>query len=567
MARVAQQQIDVLETSASESGVVPRRVPQSREHDWPELVSRLTAVGLALSAEKDDARLMELILQSAKELTNADGGSLYLRTDDDQLRFEIILTDSLQLHLGGASGRSIRFPPVAMYGADGEPNDKMVAAWAATSKETINIPDAYASRDFDFSGMRAFDARNGYRSTSFLTVPMLSRSGDVIGVLQLINALDPHTGDVGPFSAGDQQVAQSLASQAAIAVTNKRLLDEQRVLFESFIELMAGAIDDKSPYTGGHCRRVPELTMLLAEAAATVECGPLADFTMTDADRYELRIAGWLHDCGKVTTPEYIVDKATKLQTIFDRIDLVETRFELAKREAEIAVLREHIARAGVGSLADSELRISQVTQALDEEREVIRRSNVGEEFMSDELVSRVEAIATRSVHGPRGEVPLLTPDEVENLTIRKGTLTDSERDIINYHIVATNKMLESLPYPPHLRRVPEFAGGHHERMDGKGYPNGLTRDQMSVQARVMGIADIFEALTADDRPYKKAMPLSKAVHILGQMKLDNHIDPDLFDVFIEQEIYLRYAEKFLRPEQIDQVDLANVPGYTPNGH
>jgi len=540
------------------SGV--RRVSVNYDNPF-EIVRKLTEVGAALSAEKDHDRLMELILESAREFTNADGGTLYLCSEDNELDFEIMLTGSLGIRLGGTSGERIELPPVPLHRADGTPNDEMVAARAATAVETVNIPDAYADEHFDFSGTRQFDERTGYRSQSFLTVPMRNHDDEVIGVLQLINALDRQTGGVIAFSNNDQQLVESLASQAAIALTNKRLIEQQRRLFEAFIELLAAAIDDKSPYTGGHCRRVPELTMMLADAAAEAGEGPLADFTMSDDDRYELRIAGWLHDCGKVTTPEYVVDKATKLESIHDRITEVDWRFEVLKREAEIVDLKAQLAGRGKPTAAQG---LEELCATLDEERDFLRKANIGSEFMSEEDKARVRAIGKRTLGGSDGPVVLLSEEEMVNLTVSRGTLTDEEREIINHHIVATIKMLESLPYPPHLMRVPEFAGGHHERMDGNGYPRGLTRAQMSVQARVMGIADIFEALTAGDRPYKKAMPLSEALTILGRMKEDNHIDPDLFDVFVRAEVYLEYAEKFLDPEQIDTIDFASIPGYEP---
>jgi HD-GYP domain-containing protein (c-di-GMP phosphodiesterase class II) len=469
----------------------------------------------------------------------------------------------LGVRLGGTSGTGIELPPVPLYRVDGGLHDETVAARAATAVETVNIADAYANEDFDFSGTRAFDARTGYRSQSFLAVPMCNHNDEVIGVLQLINAVTPGTEEVVAFTLQDQQLVESLASQAAIALSNKRLIDGQRVLFEAFIELMAAAIDDKSPYTGGHCRRVPELTMLLAQAASDTKEGPLADFTMDDDDRYELKIAGWLHDCGKVTTPEHVVDKATKLETIYDRVHEVETRFELLKRDAEIAQLREQMALHGCPESPDHSAQLHEKCVELDDECEFLRRANVGGEFMSEDDQERVREIGARTLHDARGDVrPLLTDNEIYNLTIQKGTLTKEEREVINHHIVATIKMLESLPYPPYLTRVPEYAGGHHERMDGKGYPRGLTREQMSVQARVMGIADIFEALTAADRPYKKAMPLSQALSILGRMKEDQHIDADLFDVFVREKVYLRYGERFLDSEQLDAVDLKSIPGY-----
>ena len=296
--------------------------------------------------------------------------------------------------------------------------------------------------------------------------------------------------------------------------------------------------------------------MMLAEAVTKTTSGPLKDFSMTERDRYELRIAGLLHDCGKITTPVHVVDKATKLETIFDRIDLLDTRFEIIKRDFQIGALR--------GEPSAQELAAA--LTAIDDDRAFLRRVNVGSEFMREEDVTRVQHIATRyRWDDPSGrESNFLSDDEVKNLTIRAGTLTADERKIINHHIDLTVAMLEALPWPKHLANVPEYAGGHHERMDGKGYPRGLKREQMSVQARCMGIADIFEALTAKDRPYKKGKTLTESLNILGKMKLGQHIDPDLFDIFMWEKVYEAYARQYMSPEQIDNVDLSKVPGYVP---
>lgn len=532
-----------------------------------ERLRRLNDIGVALSAESSTERLLERILESARELTNADGGTLYLRGEEDSLHFEIMLNESLGIRLGGTSGEAIGFEPLPLYDDAGRPNHTMVAAHAALEKVTVNIPDAYEVEAFDLSGTRAFDTKTGYRSKSFLTVPMVNHEGRVIGVLQLINAR--RGGAVVPFSAEDQQVVESLSSQAAVALTNKKLIDAQRRLFEAFIELIAGAIDDKSPYTGGHCRRVPELTMMLADAASRTDTGPLADFAMTEEDRYELKIAGWLHDCGKVTTPEYVVDKATKLETIQDRIHEVDTRFEVLKRDAAIRMLQRVLAAQSRGERVDHEAEqagLQTEMAALQDDRDFLRTSNVGGEFMSDEDIERIRRIARYRWKNAAGrEVNLLTDDELHNLCIRKGTLNEKEREVINYHIVATIRMLEALPFPSYLKNVPEYAGGHHERMDGKGYPKGLTREQMSVQARVMGVADIFEALTARDRPYKPGMKLSRALEILSRMRDDHHIDPDIFEVFVREGVYMDYARRFLEPEQMDEVDHGALLGRPAN--
>ncbi|MDO8348353.1 MAG: HD domain-containing phosphohydrolase [Rugosibacter sp.] len=524
-------------------------------------LEQLNVVGAALSKERDINRLLEAVLVAAKTITHADGGTLYRMTDDrSALRFEILRTDSLHIALGGTTGNTIHFPDLSLVDDQGKHNDSMVAVYAAIHDQTVNIADAYTAAGFDFSGTREFDERTGYRSQSFLTVPMKNHEGEIIGVLQLINALEPGTDKVVAFSAADQRLTESLASQAAIALTNRLLIDQLEKLFESFIKLINLAIDEKSPYTGGHCQRVPALTMMLAEAVDATTEGPLAAFCMDDHDRYELKIAGLLHDCGKVTTPVHVVDKATKLQTIFDRIHLIDTRFEVLKRDAEIAALRQHLAlREKKQAPAESAIQqaLAEQLRAFDADREFLRRANIGSESMQEADQQRVRAIGDeyrwRNVDGVTAA--FLSADEIENLTIRAGTLTQKEREIINYHIVATIKMLEQLPWPRHLKSVPEYAGGHHERMDGKGYPRGLTREQMSVQARTMGIADIFEALTARDRPYKQGMKLSQALKILANFKQNGHIDPDLFDVFIKQKVYRRYAEQFLDPAQIDTVD------------
>lgn len=534
--------------------------------DLLKRLEQLNAIGAALSKERNINRLLESILLAAKTITHADGGTLYRVTPDGKkLSFEILRTASLGIAMGGSSGNPINFPDLPLHDADGKPNDSLVAAYTAIHSQTVNIADAYTEANFDFSGTRQFDERTGYRSQSFLAVPMKDNEGDVIGVLQLINATHPETGNVVTFSMADQSLAESLASQAAIAITNRNLMVQLETLFESFISLINLAIDEKSHYTGGHCQRVPALTMMLAEAVNATSVGPLAGFTMDDRDRYELKIAGLLHDCGKVTTPVHVVDKATKLQTLFDRIDLVDTRFEVIKRDLEISALRAQLALRPVTDSA-SDVSISQQCRAAiekhDQDRDFLRHVNLGAEFMKETDLQRVRDIGGNTLwrNASGVETEFLSAEEIENLTVRAGTLTSAERDTINYHIVATIKMLEQLPWPKHLKNVPEYAGGHHERMDGKGYPKGLTRDQMSVQARVMGIADIFEALTAKDRPYKSGMKLSQAMGIMHKFRTGGHIDPDLFDIFVEQGVYRRYAEKFLDPWQIDEVNPADWP-------
>lgn len=535
--------------------------------DIAQRLEQLTELSVELSTNHDISLLLERILKTAKDMTHADGGTLYrISADKKSLCFHISMNDSLGMYQGGSSGKPVDIPDVPLYTASGSKNLSAVAAYAANAGVSVNIQDVYKVDIFNFSGMREFDETFHYHSQSFLTVPMMDHEHEVIGVLQLINAIDPVTGETRAFSNTDQRFIEALASQAAIAITNQRLIQLLEDLFVSFVKLINIGIDEKSPHTGRHCQHVPELTMMLAEAVHNTDTGPFADFRMTKDDSKQLWLAGLLHDCGKITTPVHVVEKATKLETLFDRIQLIDTRFEVLKRDAEIRALKEKLA-SGNDAKRHEEIdrKLSEEFARLDTDRDFLRHANVGSELMSPEDQKRVTDIARYRWIAPDGiERDLLNDDEIANLTIRAGTLNPQEREIINNHISVTIRMLESLPWPKHLQRVPEYAGGHHERMDGQGYPRGLRGGQMPVQARMMAIADIFEALTAKDRPYKKGKSLSESLQILGGFRMRNHIDPDLFDVFIRKKVYLDYAKRFMDPAQIDEVDETKIIGYVP---
>jgi HD-GYP domain-containing protein (c-di-GMP phosphodiesterase class II)/HAMP domain-containing protein len=465
------------------------------------VMETVSSVGRALSVEQDAERLLAAILRGSMSVTDASAGALSLCDAQDRLVRHLLLE------------------------------------WDAADEEDRRTRLEQTALEAVAAGQTRHDPARGE-----LSIPLRNHEGVVIGVLQLLR--------VGGFSVESLALAESLASQTAVALTKHRLASEFRALFEGLIQLIVKAIDQKSPYTGEHCRRVPILTELIADAACAAREGGLKDFTLSEAERYELRIAALLHDCGKVTTPVHVQDKSSKLETLCDRIDLVDARFEIVRRELELEALRGR-----VGAEPSPDPALEGCLAVLEEDRVFLRAANVGGEFMSPALQARVRAIAARwGWRTPDGETEgILTADEVENLCVSRGTLNAHEREIINHHVVASIEMLEQLPYPRSLRNVPAIAGAHHERMDGHGYPRGLVRDQISLQGRILGLADVFEALTARDRPYKPGLSLGRALSILESMRDEGHIDGDLFEVFVQSKVYLRYAAEYLDPEQIDE--------------
>ena len=510
-----------------------------------EQIRRLTRIGTALSAERNIERLFEMIVQEAREFTCADGGTLYIMSDDEtEMQFAIVQTETLGVRMGGTGGK-ITWKPVRLIKPDGSSNHENVSAHVVLTGSTVNIPDVYAAGDFDFQGTRKFDAQTGYRSKSMLVVPMKNHENDIIGVLQLLNARNEERSEVISFSAECQEMTESLASQAAVALSNNRLIHNLEALMESFIRAIATAIDEKSPYTGGHVRRVAALTMAIARKINDATDGPYAEVRFSDDQLKELQTAAWLHDVGKVTTPEYVVDKATKLETIFDRIELLRLRFEVCGLQARLRRLNKDTDLESAG--IDNEDGIEPL---LREEFRFLSEANRGGEQMSNEMMERVRTIAGRTWKLDGKTEPLLLPEEVENLNIRKGTLTSKERDIIQNHAAMTYKILSQLPFSKKMKHVPDYAASHHETLNGRGYPRGLDSTRLPLQPRILALADIFEALMAKDRPYREGKALSEALHILTIMAKDGHIDPDLFAFFQKEEIPLDYVRRELSLQQ-----------------
>ncbi len=517
-------------------------------------ITDLVDIGKAMSAQHDPASILELILSHARKVTTADGGTLYLLSEDQQeLAFHVLHNDTLHSRMGGTSGLPITLPSLPLYDADGQPNHANVAAHVALAQTTVNIPDVYEAQGFNFEGTKEFDKLMHYRCMSMLVLPMKNHEDELIGVLQLINAKDDDGNSI-PFSPEIVDLSAALASQAAVIMTQQQLIDGLKKLFESFIKAIATAIEEKSKYTGGHIERVAELTMGIAELINNSRQEHFADvyFSLDDLDA--LRLAAWMHDTGKITTPEYVVDKANKLETIFDRIELIRTRWQAIRLSRQLNAAERKLATvqpdpktcAAIDADYDAE------QQTLNADLVFLEVINMGGEFMSDANLEHLRTIVAQTYHADNADHPFLTEDEVHNLSILKGTLTDHEREVMSGHAVMTRKILERLPWPKKMAQVPEIAAAHHEKLDGTGYPLGLHGEQIQLASRIMAVADIFEALSAQDRPYKKPMPLSQAINILLMMAKDHHLDQDVVTLFLQSDLMHDYARKYLSADQLD---------------
>ena len=500
-------------------------------------LKKLSDIGRALSAEKNLNKLLAMIVEHACNFTRADGGTLYL-LKDGKLHFKIVHNKSQGIHMGEESDIASRFPPIELI-------ESNVSAYVAIHGKPVNIADVYNSKLFDFTGPKKFDKANNYRSKSMLVIPMKNHEDDVIGVLQLLNAQDPE-GQVAPFSPEFEHLTESLASQAAIAVSNVNLINDIEKLFESFVEVMAKAIDEKSPVTGGHIRRVTKLTMVMAEVVNDKKEGVFQKYNFSPDNFYELKIAAWMHDIGKVTTPVEIIEKSKKLQTICDRIHLVDLRLKYVTQKIKLEGLEKKISLLDKPGSADAikklEGAIQKKVDGLSNIREFVLKCNEPGEFLEDEKVERLEQIQQMTFLDSDGkETHFLTKDELKNLSIRRGSITEEERQIMQNHAAITLEMLKKIPFTKKLKNIPHFAAAHHECLDGRGYPLGLKEDEIPFEGKLMAVTDIAEALTASDRPYKKSMPLEQVHKILRSMAKNRQLDHDLVELFINDNIYQKY--------------------------
>lgn len=504
-------------------------------------VQRLNGIGIALSAESNIDKLLEMIVSQAKSITGADGGTLYIK-EGDTLRFQVVQTDTLGIKMGGTS-EQISWNPLPLYLEDGKANKQMVAATCALEDRIVNIADVYEAEGFSFEGTKVFDKSTGYRSKSMLVIPLRDHEHKVIGVLQLINKQDMFNDTIEEFSEDDEHITLSLASQAAVAINNITLINDLEKLLEAFLKSIIYAIEKKSLYTAGHITRMVKLSVMIARAINN-DTTKYKEKNFSHDELKQINFAALMHDIGKLSIPEQVVDKATKLEAIFDRVELVKSRIALISKEAEIAYLKKEIDKDKFDSVLDELARYENV----------IVQSNEGLGFTSDEEVELFKELSEKEYFFNAHSYKVLTEDEAYNLCIRKGTLTQEQRDIINEHAQISLDILNKLPFPKKYKEIPQISANHHEKINGMGYPQGLKGEEISFEARILAIADIFEALTASDRPYKKANPLSAAMKILYYMAKDNDLDAGLVRFFYESGLYMEYAEGYLPPELIDEV-------------
>ncbi|MCD4796940.1 MAG: GAF domain-containing protein [Candidatus Cloacimonetes bacterium] len=516
--------------------------------DLIDQVNRLTNIGIALSSEKDINNFFKLILDEAINYTNSDGGTVYTVSENKKsVDFKVICTRSMNLQLGIAD--TSKWPSVPLYEKNGEKNIKNFVSYVVHTGKSTSIDDVYNQNIFDNSGTKKYDKINNYRSISMAAIPLKNHENEVLGVIQLINAMNEKD-EITPFTEQHITMLTSLASQAAIALSNKKLIEGLENLLYQFIKSIAAAIDRKSKYTSGHINRV---ATLCEEISRKIQKDKVyfKDLHFSEDELQEISLSGWMHDIGKITTPVYVVDKAKKLETIFDRIELVETRFELI-----ISLIQNDIIRSRDDKRKQE---LNDKLKYLEEDREFVEKVNTGGEFMKDEDLDRIDRIYNFKYETGGKKYFLINENEKTNLSIRRGTLLPQEFDKMREHAIVTHEMLSKLTFPKKFGNVPLYASAHHEKLNGQGYPFKLTADELPVQARIIAVADLYEALTACDRPYKKGKTLSESLRIMGFMAKDGEIDKDLLNLFIDSGLYLEYAEKFLKPEQIDEVDTEKI--------
>jgi len=519
-------------------------------------IESLKKIALALSAEKDLNEFFKLVLAEAMRFTKADAGTVYSVSDDNtKLDFKIVCTISKNVQLGIADVK--KWPSVALYHQDNSRNLNNFVTYVFHSGKVMNIADVYKQDLFDNSGTRNYDQANNYRSKSMLAIPLKNHEDKVLGVLQLINATKNN--QLTTFTSEHVITVSSLASQAAIALTNRKLIFELENLLDQFIKAIAETIDKKSKYTGGHISRVAEITRDLAEEIQK-DNGIFKEINFSEDEMKELQYASWMHDLGKITTPSHIMDKSSRLENIIDCIKLVEMRYNFIKDILLIEL--KHT------TLESEKQMILKLLEKLDSDWNFIKKINREENQINAQDISRIEDIYSFIYKISNREYSLLDLEEKQHLQIPIGTLSPEQSEIMKEHVLVTHNILSRLNFPEKYKNVPFYAATHHENLNGSGYPFHLKAENLPLKSRVIAISDIFESLTAQDRPYKTGKTLSITLTILANKVKNNEIDPRLMDLILDTGYYLKYARKFLSPQQIDRININEIKKiYKTNGN
>ena len=505
-----------------------------------KMFQRIMDINLELASELDKDKLFDMILTLTRELTHSDAGTLYIKSKDKKyLDFTVVQNKSLNIFMGGTKGE-ITWNSLPLYLENGEENKSMVAVVSAVENKIINIPDVYIDENYNFEGTKKFDASTGYRSKSMLVIPLINHEKDVIGVLQLINKIQDD--EIASYNENDERIIKALSAQAAMALTNSQLILSLEEFLDAYVSTIASAIDAKSKHTLNHITKISKLAPLIARAIHEDET-KYKSVTYSAKDLKEIELAAKMHDIGKISMPESIIDKATKLQLMIDGVELIKERAEIIKRDYEIAFLKKEI----------TQKEFIQKLQILDDDIKFIERVNFGSEFMRKDDLERIKNIAKHKYIKDNKEILLISENEKYNLSIERGTLTKEEKEIMNSHARLSYEMLSALPFPKKYENVLHIAVNHHEKLNGEGYPRGLEEKDLVLEDRIMILADIFEALTSSDRPYKGAKKLSEVFTILDFMAKDGEIDKELLEFFRNCDLLNEYINEELHPDQIDE--------------
>src|SRR3989475_3333208 len=535
LVRIAMENVALRQQMTQLEAEAHRRHRQFRE---------LNRIGIALSAEKDIDRLQSCILATMRQLADADGASLWLKMEEQGIP-KLCLASSQNHSLDKNTYQAFTVPV----------DEKSVVGYTVSLGKSQIYDDAYHPPPGKPVGGKSFDAQFGYRTKSMLTVPMRDYHNDVVGAVQLINAkrrfetrltIDNVETEVVSFQPDDVEMIESIASQAAVALDNKTLLESIQALFDGFVQASVTAIEQRDPSTAGHSGRVEGLTTRLAREITEIATGKFANVNLTEDQFKELRYACLLHDFGKVGVREHILIKAKKL--VPGRLEGIQARFEFIERSVQVKYATEKLEAMKSGrngsAIEEIDRRLEEELEQLNEWVKSIAAANEPT-VMPEDKASMLEFLSRQTYYDIGGNAhPMLEPQEFRFLSIRKGTLDPQERLEMESHVTHSFHFLTKIPWTPVMKSIPEIAYGHHEKLDGSGYPRGLTGDQIPLQARMMTIADIYDALTAQDRPYKRAVPPTTALDILHEEANQGKLDRDLLEIFIAKKIYVPAAPR-----------------------